>query len=834
MKALTLLAAAAAPVFAAWDFKNVKFGGGGGFVPGISFHPTTPGVAYARTDIGGLYRLNADDSWTPVTDFVASHDKWGRWGIDTMGLDPSNPDRVYAAFGMYTNDWDPNNGAIGRSNDKGNTWTFTDLPFKVGGNMPGRGMGERLAVDPKNPNVIYFGARSGNGLWRSTNGGSTFSKVTSFTNVGTFIPDPNDVGGYNGDRQGLAFVTFDSTSPLLNGATSRIFVGTADNVTASVYVTENAGQTWAPVAGQPGKFFPHKARLSPTENALYLTYADGSGPYDGTDGAVYRYDIAAGTWKNITPPGDKYFGFGGLGLDAKKPGTLIVATLNSWWPDAQIYRSTDSGTTWSTLWSWAAYPEMNMYYGISAPKAPWIYKNFISTDTKKLGWMIEALEIDPHDSNHWLYGTGLTIYGGRDLTRWDTVHNVTIQSLADGIEETAVLDLASAPGGSEVLAAVGDVSGFTFANKNLLGTAPASAWDTPMFTSSTGVDYAGNKPASVVRIGNGNGSPQVALSNSGGSTWFLNYAASNTQSGGKVAYSADGDTILWSSANSGVLRSLNQANFAAVAGVPSGAKIASDKRTNANFYAGSGSSFLRSTNAAASFSAGGALAGATAIRDITAHPARAGEVYVSTDVGIFFSSDAGVSFTKLSSSLTDTQAVAVGRGAGTSWNLYAWGTGSAGHKLYGSADNGATWTDIQGTRTFGAVDANPLAGSGNSPGVVYVGTNGRGVFWAEGALSGTPPSSSTSSAAVPTSTRPATTSSAAVTTSSAAQVTTTSRPPSTTSVPPVSTTSSAPPSTGTNVAQRFGQCGGQGWTGPTVCVAPYTCQKQNDWYSQCL
>ena len=38
--------------------------------------------------------------------------------------------------------------------------------LQVGGNMPGRGLGERLAVDPKMPNILYFGARSGNGLWK--------------------------------------------------------------------------------------------------------------------------------------------------------------------------------------------------------------------------------------------------------------------------------------------------------------------------------------------------------------------------------------------------------------------------------------------------------------------------------------------------------------------------------------------------------------------------------------------------------------------------------------------------------------------------------------------
>lgn len=39
--------------------------------------------------------------------------------------------------------------------------------------MPTRGTGERLAVDPKNSNILYFGARSGNGLWKSTDGGMT-------------------------------------------------------------------------------------------------------------------------------------------------------------------------------------------------------------------------------------------------------------------------------------------------------------------------------------------------------------------------------------------------------------------------------------------------------------------------------------------------------------------------------------------------------------------------------------------------------------------------------------------------------------------------------------
>lgn len=47
-----------------------RFVGGGGFVPNIIFNPSQKGLAFARTDIGGAYRLNSDDTWTPLTDFA--------------------------------------------------------------------------------------------------------------------------------------------------------------------------------------------------------------------------------------------------------------------------------------------------------------------------------------------------------------------------------------------------------------------------------------------------------------------------------------------------------------------------------------------------------------------------------------------------------------------------------------------------------------------------------------------------------------------------------------------------------------------------------------------
>jgi xyloglucan-specific exo-beta-1,4-glucanase len=77
-------------------------------------------------------------------DWLIRHD----WGIDALATDPVNTEKLYLAVGMYTNSWDPNDGSILRSSDQGTTWAETKLPFKVGGNMPGRGVGEVCLYAP--------------------------------------------------------------------------------------------------------------------------------------------------------------------------------------------------------------------------------------------------------------------------------------------------------------------------------------------------------------------------------------------------------------------------------------------------------------------------------------------------------------------------------------------------------------------------------------------------------------------------------------------------------------------------------------------------------------
>jgi len=60
--------------------------------------------------------------------------------------------------------------------------------------------------------------------------------------------------------------------------------------------------------------------------------------------------------------------------------------------------------------------------------------------------------------------------------------------------------------------------------------------------------------------------------------------------------------------------------------------------------------------------------------------------------------------------------------------------------------------------------------------------------------------------------------------------TTTTKPVTTSTTTKSTTTTSA--AAGTVV--RYGQCGGQGWTGGTVCVSPYVCTVSNAYFSQCL
>ncbi|MEV6800605.1 cellulose binding domain-containing protein [Micromonospora rifamycinica] len=738
-------AAAAEP----YTWKNVRIDGGG-FVPGIVFNPTEKNLIYARTDIGGAYRWEqASQSWTPLLDWVGA-DKWGYNGVVSLATDPVQTNRVYAAVGMYTNDWDPNNGAILRSADKGATWQATALPFKNGGNMPGRGMGERLAVDPNKNSVLYYGAEGGNGLWRSTDYGATWAKVANFPNVGNYRADPNDTTGYQSQNQGLTWVTFDKSTGTAGNATQTIYVGVADKANP-VYRSTNGGTSWERIAGQPTGYLAHKGVVDPVGGFLYIATSDTGGPYDGGKGDVWKFNRATGAWTQISPipssSSDAYFGYSGLTIDRQKPNTLMVATQISWWPDAIFWRSTDGGATWTRIWEFGSYPERTKKFKMDISSVPWLTFGANPAppeESPKLGWMNESVEIDPFDSNRFLYGTGATIYGSTDLTKWDTGGQFTIKPMVKGLEETAVQDLISPPTGAPLISGLGDIGGFRHTD---LDAVPPMLFTQPVFTTTTSLDYAEANPATMVRAGNFTDADRpndshVAFSTDGGANWFQGSEPGGVNSGGTVAAAADGSQFVWAPGDPGqpVIRSVGFGNsWTAATGIPANAVVESDRVNKNKFYGFSAGKFYVSSNGGASFTASAATGlPATGNVKFKAVPGKEGDIWLAGEGGLWRSTDSGASFTKLAGV---TSAVNVGFGKAAPGQTYpavfTFGTVDGKSGVYRSDNTGAAWVRINDDQHQYGNAGEALTGDPRVYGRVYLGTNGRGILVAD-RLGGTP------------------------------------------------------------------------------------------------
>jgi hypothetical protein len=770
-----------------YTWRNVRIDGGG-FVPGIVFNPTEKNLIYARTDIGGAYRWEqATRSWTPLLDWVGA-DKWGWNGVVSLATDPVQTNRVYVAAGMYTNGWDPNNGAVLRSADKGATWQATELPFHLGGNMPGRGMGERLVVDPNRNSVLYLGAPSGNGLWRSTDSGVTWAKVTSFPNVGNY---PST----GADNQGVVWVSFDKSTGTAGTATKTIYVGVADKANP-VYRSTDAGATWQAMPGAPTGFIAHKGVVDPVGGYLYLATSDTGGPYDGGKGDVWKVSRATGAWTRISPvpstSTDDTFGYSGLTIDRQHPNTLMVGTQVSWWPDAVFWRSTDGGATWSRIWDWTSYPNRSFRYKMDASSVPWLTfgnANPSPPDTSpKLGWMNESIEIDPFDSNRMMYGTGATVYGTTDLTKWDTGSQFTITPMVKGLEETAVLDLISPPSGAPLLSALGDISGFKHDDLNAV---PGWTYTNPGWGPHD-LDYAETKPSVIVRAGSFKdadrpGDSHVAFSTDGGANWFQGTEPAGLTDGGTVAAAADGSRFLWAPGDAGaaVVYSVGfGTSWTAATGIPANAQIAADRVNPNRFYGFSGGKVYASTNGGASFTATAAT-GLPSSGRLKAVPGQEGELWVTGTGGLWRSTDGGVTFAKLAA-VGSAGNVGFGKAAPgqTHPAVFVIGTVDGTHGVFRSDNAGGSWVRINDDQHQYGNAGDALTGDPRVYGRVYLGTNGRGILVAD-RLGGTPSPTPTSASPSPTAPSPTPTSPSPSPTS-----------PSPTPTSPSPTPTTPPPSSG--------------------------------------
>ncbi|MFD4604020.1 cellulose binding domain-containing protein [Streptomyces sp. NPDC058464] len=722
-----------------YSWRNARIDGGG-FVPGIVFNRSEKNLAYARTDIGGAYRWSEPtQTWTPLLDSVG-WDEWGHTGVVSLASDSVDPDKVYAAVGTYTNGWDPTNGAVLRSADRGASWQKTDLPFKLGGNMPGRGMGERLAIDPNKDSVPYLGAPSGKGLWRSTDSGVTWSQVTNFPNVGDYVQDPADTSGYASDNQGIVWVTFDESTGTAGTATKTVYVGVADKDNA-VYRSTDAGATWTRLAGQPTGYLAHKGVLDAENGYLYLAYSDKGGPYDGGKGRLWRYATASGTWTDISPvaEADTYYGFSGLTVDRQHPGTVMATAYSSWWPDTQIFRSTDSGATWTKAWDYTSYPNRSNRYTIDVSSSPWLTFGANPSppeQSPKLGWMTESLEIDPFDSDRMMYGTGATLYGTEDLTKWDSGGQFTVQPMVQGLEETAVDDLASPPSGAPLLSALGDIGGFRHTD---LTKVPSMMFTSPTFTTTTSLDFAETNPNTVVRVGNLDSGPHIAFSTDNGANWFAGTDPSGVSGGGTVAAASDGSRFVWSPAGTGVQYTTGfGASWSASSGIPSGATVESDRVDPKTFYGFKSGKFYVSTDGGATFTASAAtgLPSGDSVR-FKALPGTKGDMWLAGGAadgayGLWHSTNGGATFTRLAN-VDQADTIGFGKAAtGASYQtLYTSAKIGGVRGIFRSTDAGSTWTRINDDAHQWGWTGAAITGDPRVYGRVYISTNGRGVIYGD-------------------------------------------------------------------------------------------------------
>lgn len=167
--------------------------------------------------------------------------------------------------------------------------------------------------------------------------------------------------------------------------------------------------------------------------------------------------------------------------------------------------------------------------------------------------------------------------------------------------------------------------------------------------------------------------------------------------------------MLWRTGSNGVQVSQYTNPFTAVPSLPSTAVIASDKKSNSVFYGAAGSSFYLSTDGGKTFSAKGSLGSSASPSKIVVNPGVTGDVWVSTDKGLFHSTNSGTSFTTISG-ITQAWAIALGapaKAGGYPALFAAANIGGIGY--FRSDDAGVNWVKINdAAHGFGSAGANVL------------------------------------------------------------------------------------------------------------------------------
>lgn len=496
----------------AWKNVNIQ---GMGYVTGLVIHPLAPHDIYIRTDVGGAYRYDrAAERWLPLLDRFSTADS--AFGVESIAVDPNDANTVYAAVAMnrvytptgggYYNEatW----GEVLVSHSRGVWWTKTGMPpglVYMGPNDSYRGTtGERLAVDPSRPGVVYFASRQ-NGLWRLD--------ASGWAQLGGGMPA-------SGTSPGITFVL---------AGPQMLYAGVYGS---GVWASVDSGATWASIGGPAN---PVRGTLGPN-GTLFVTYGGDEG---ATAGSVGRY--RNGSWKDVTPLG-LFAAYSGVSFD---PGGNRLAVAQN--GARNVFYSTDQGDSWQRV-PVADISAQPPYYPL--PTAANYYGH--AGD-----WGNAALAIDPAKPARLFQTNGYGVIATEDFTASAPVWSWKMQNLEElGVQDIKVPPLVTLPGSSEpgadLLSAVADMIGLRHASRDAV---PSATIGTVTYVAQgTSLAYCASKPQYVAWVGwdeaAGWQAGLTGYSSDNGKTWTP-FASTSPGSAGKIAMSAtDPNRMVWAPTHS--------------------------------------------------------------------------------------------------------------------------------------------------------------------------------------------------------------------------------------------------------------------------------------------
>ncbi|MEO6324495.1 MAG: hypothetical protein ABIT01_13560 [Thermoanaerobaculia bacterium] len=289
----------------------------------IVLDPVTPSTLFATVGNGVSRSMNGGASpWTQVLAAAGS----------PLAMAPSSPATLYAGIA---------GGALSRTTNSGATWNPTSAPS--GGQL----YRSTLAVDPSNADVVYVGDQRG--FFKSTSGGASWSRVDNgmnAINMRAVAVSPSNLSVVYADD----YHSTDGGSTWTRGqvvaqggiATTLAVDPVADNVAYLglqdanlLYKTTDRGSTWTVPNNGLGSF-GGVIQIDPSNSST--VYVGGGGQQ------IYKTVDGGGTWFPLNRVTNS------LALDPSSPSTLYVTTP-VFQQSAELYRSTNGGTTWGLVGS---------------------------------------------------------------------------------------------------------------------------------------------------------------------------------------------------------------------------------------------------------------------------------------------------------------------------------------------------------------------------------------------------------------------------------------------------------------------------------------------------